>query len=701
MKIKIDGVGVVQVGDEFKNMSPDDQNAFVAHITQQASAGKKSGLPGPSDQAAPPPDKYQKAAQEDVARMNKLEMFGPGMGRRLLQGMTFGAGDELMAAADTPFEMFRQGTLNPVEGYNYAKAFQDERLKQARQNTGFAGDVAELGGGLLGGGNLAKAGLSLVRPGQGLLARTGAMAGEGAGYGGITGFNEGEGLADRLKGGANGAAAGAVVGGAIPLAASAAKTIASPAISNIMARVDPEGAARARLGQAVGESGKSLNDVAYDLSNAGAAGQGEFTVADALGNPGQRLLSTVARAPGEGRTQAVEFLNNRQAGQADRVGNIIDESLGVDKTGRQLASEKRAQAISEATPLYEKALGQPTVWTNRLQQFIDDPMSKIGLRRGLEIQRLESLAKGEPFNPHDYAIVDFDAAGDPIVGKVPNMRTMDAIKKGYDSILEDYRDPMSGKLNLDQRGRAIDMVRKSLLHQLDRANPDYAAARAAYAGPASEAEAVGLGKLAATRGRPTDTMDVFNKLGEPQKAAFRTGYADKLQEGIDRGAEGVNATRRFTSGKYQTELPTLALDQGPLRPGEQPEMLKRLGREQQMFETRRQAIGGSQTAENLADQAENQIDPRLAGYLLRGDIMGAGKHAFMGASNVLGGNTPQVRAELGNMLLQNDPKAVYGLLAKFKADQAKVARRRARIDKIAARGLLAGPSEYAGQKLSQ
>jgi hypothetical protein len=45
MKIKIDGVGTVNVGDEFGDMSPEEQSSFVAHIHEQAIAGKKSGIP--------------------------------------------------------------------------------------------------------------------------------------------------------------------------------------------------------------------------------------------------------------------------------------------------------------------------------------------------------------------------------------------------------------------------------------------------------------------------------------------------------------------------------------------------------------------------------------------------------------------------------------------------------------------------------
>ena len=50
------------------------------------------------------------------------------------------------------------------------------------------------------------------------------------------------------------------------------------------------------------ESGQSPDEIATALRQAQAEGQGNFTVADALGNSGQRTLSSVARTPGEGRT---------------------------------------------------------------------------------------------------------------------------------------------------------------------------------------------------------------------------------------------------------------------------------------------------------------------------------------------------------------------------------------------------------------
>lgn len=814
MKIRIDGVGLLNVGDDFANLSSDEQNAFVAHVRDQVGQGVKSAIPS---QSAQPQNtnfsgdrtsdkslselitgqsRYDTAAKAKADKLQQRGLLDAGVGQNILQGMTFGGSDEALALAETPMAMLENKTINPVEGYKYSKAFQNERLRRAKENTGLAGDAAELAGGVLSGGNLARGGMTLVREGQALLPRMASMATEGAGYGGATGFLTGE-DSGRVSGAATGAALGGALGGSIPAVGAGLKTVASPVVSNVMAYMDPAGSARARVARAVGESGRSVRDLFYDMGNAAASGQGGYSLADAMGNPGQRLLSTVARAPGEGRTQVYDFLNARQSDQANRVGNIIDEALGADRTGRQFSEAKLAQARREAGPLYEKAFeggsvaplenqfqtafaeaanatsqaeknlaaarqnqllskaklsnagenvygvnsamtadreantsildaerglleakkneqsilerlrqaqadgsaNKPgAVWSPRIQQFLDEPIIQAGLSNGLKIQRLNALAKGKKFDPTEFAIIGEDEAGNPLVGKVPNMRTLDAAKKGLDDILEQFRDKTSGRLQLNEYGRSVDQVRREFIRLLDEINGPYKQARAAYAEPASVREAVGSGENAATRGRYEDNIDTFNRLGDAQKGGFRVGYADKLNEGIERGAEGVHAARKFTSAKYSNELPELSLYQGPMRPGEQNEIFNRLGRENTMFETRRQAIGGSQTADNLTDQAENQIDPRVFGLLARGDFPGAGKQFLRGAGNTLGGNTPAVRKAMADILLTTgEGDGGRGLLRAIARDRFKQTRNQRNNARLL-RGLLAAEGDLVGSR---
>lgn len=125
MKIKIDGVGTVTVGDEFASMAPDVQNQFVAHIAEQVKAGKKSGLPtSPNDGKAESGGFLQTA--DDAIRL-------------AASGITGGYADKAAS--------FFGGT--PLE---------EERAKTeaARQRLGLAGTAAEIGGSLLPASRIAK-----------------------------------------------------------------------------------------------------------------------------------------------------------------------------------------------------------------------------------------------------------------------------------------------------------------------------------------------------------------------------------------------------------------------------------------------------------------------------------------------------------------------------------------------------------------
>lgn len=188
------------------------------------------------------------------------------------------------------------------------------------------------------------------------------------------------------------------------------------------------------------------------------------------------------------------------------------------------------------------------VWSPRVQQFLDDPIAKQGLKQGLAVQRLEALAEGRPFDPTELAIKGADEAGNPIVGAVPNMRTLDAVKRGLDNILDGYRDGVTGKLNLDQYGRAVDQVRRAFVSELDNLNPDYAAARQAFAGPSQLMDAARLGQRFASRD-PEVTTQMLNGMTDSEKDAFRTGALNSVKGMIN--SDTARAAGKFDATKAQ------------------------------------------------------------------------------------------------------------------------------------------------------
>lgn len=655
-------------------------------VAAQAAQKFMASAAAPATPAKAPPDKYQQAALDERAAgapdgaIDKVGRFlrnavvpvplrmaasaaddlsGGYLGalmQRGQQGSTLGARDEILAALRTPDEMYRRGTIDPREGYNYAKAREDLSLTDARAKTGIVGDVAEIGGGAVTGALAAPLGAArFLTPNAGLTARMFASAADAAGLGGFAGAMEGNGLGERATNAIQGGAIGGLLGGAAPAALAVASVIPKAIYSNVRALSNPTGFGQSQVARGVSESGMTPAQIAQKLSDADAAGQGMFTAADAMGNAGQRMLATTARAPGQARTDVVNFLNNRQAGQAERVAQITDEALGASGTARQTNAQLTKAAQAESAPFYEAALARKPVWNERLQQFFDDPVTKGGLREGVAVQRLESLASGKKFDPKDYAITGFNEAGDPIMSGVPNMRTVNLIKKGWDKQLEGYRDSTTGKLMLDEYGRALDNVRRTFLKEVDVVNPDYAKARSLYAGPAQIRDAVNMGAKAPTRGRSADNIDQFNRMSDPTQQGFRKGYADTLAARAEKGAMGENKVRPLTSDKSIAELDRLSLHQGPVAPGQISPLQQRLGREDTMFQTRNAAMGNSKTVENAADDAAMGMDPTVVASLVTqigtGNFTGALRTMLGAGQNMMTGNTPAVRQAVADILL--------------------------------------------------
>lgn len=215
----------------------------------------------------------------------------------------------------------------------------------------------------------------------------------------------------------------------------------------------------------------------------------------------------------------------------ERYMKLREEASEVEEA-RQAMLERFKQAQAD-----KSSGAKGAVWSPRIQEFLDDPDFKPGIARGLQIQRLEALAKGQKFNASEYAVVGTAEDGSPIVGAVPNMRLLDAVKKGVDAIIKDNTDPTTGKVN--ELGRALTLAKKSYLKEIDEINPDYAAARAQFGTDSDALAAIqegGVGFLNKMTG--PDRQNIVNRvfsgdnLMPEDVAAMRRqfAYAGKLND---------------------------------------------------------------------------------------------------------------------------------------------------------------------------
>jgi len=443
--------------------------------------------------------------------------------------------------------------------------------------------------------------------------------------------------ATRGEGPVGGAIMGGVLGAGAPVATKLIGAVTAPIASRIMAHVNPERYAQGQIARGVAESGQTPAEIEAAVRQAAAEGQGQFNVADVMGSPGQRLLSTVARANGEGRTAAVNALESRQAGQGRRVANALSEGFEAPQTAAQTRAGMEAARNDAADTAYGAVRNdaQPVDVTNVLDHIDANVPTEPAAPDTISgrLQRYHRMLSGEDGNLSDFASVQ-------------------RVRSELSDEVQTARQAGQGN-----RARMLGQVLRQLDTSLESASPGFRQANADFAQASRNINAIDQGRTAALRGRTEDTIPAFNALTPEGQAAFRTGYADPLIEQAQGGAYGVNKARPLTSDAFRDEAAAMA-------PGNDL-MQRRLARENTMFQTRNTALGGSKTADNLADQAAMSVDPALAvgviGHVLHGNAIGA-MHALGRAGAEFFGNTPAVRAAVGRYLLANGTTIAPGQL---------------------------------------
>lgn len=564
------------------------ENPFAKYAPQAALQ------PAPSDTSPTggnPFAKYAPAQSAPTPAPEKPQMNAIAAGQQgILKGMTAGYGDEIMAGMMTPVEMGIRALSGEDAGkgfgdrisnaYDISLANQRAQLQAAQEQHPIATGVGSVAGGLALGGTMAKGGVTLMNGAATLPKMMALGATEGGIYGAVGGFGEGQGsFDDRLNSAKSGAIWGATVGGAMPALARGV----GAGLSYVRDNMSASPAQRLILDDIAAE-GTTPQELAAKAKSLGPDGM--------LADTSETLrlrAEQLAQSDNPARPGIMDALKTRAAGAGDRINTIYDAAAGQRPDVKQTLDNIITQRSAAAQPLYEKALGRPVVWDNRLQQFIDDPIVKQGLAQGMKIQRLESLAEGTPFNPHDYAITDFDAAGDPIVTQVPNMRTLNVVKKGLDAMVEASKNEF-GKLS--EEGRAIDGVRRAFLNKLDAANPDYAAARQAWQGPTLTLQAFQKGQdILSSKVHPDFLAADIAKMSDAEKDALKLGLRAAVDRATGQVRNGALKGRTLLDSDWNERKILNVLGEQDGRP-----LINGLLGEQEMAATTNQALGNSATA---------------------------------------------------------------------------------------------------------
>lgn len=506
----------------------------------QSTAGETGPWSKYAAPAAPAPvDPYQQAAIEerDALKARGVDT-GAGYTRRLAQGASFGLADEIVAGAMTPLEMAKHGTFNPVEGYNYAKARENLILKDARENTGITGAIAEGVGGLATGGALAKAGVmptANLAPGTSLLKKAGVGALEGAGLGSVYGAAEGEGLGGRATGAAIGAGTGAAVGAAFPAVSqgvsSVYRAIQNSRAGNEVAKqtgVSPE--VMRMMGNALEADGTLGPQGIANMQRAGS----EAMLADA-GPNAKAILDTAIQRGGPGGVVARDAIAARAGRGARDLATALDKNLGKPRgvTATQTAIRKGTSGARSSA--YDAAYASPIDYADPsgqlLEELIKSRVPASAIRDANALMRLEG-------NSSKQILAKIGDDGSVIYETLPDVRQIDYITRALNQAAEsgDGAGALGGQTPL---GRAYQSLSREIRDTLRGQVPAYDAALKTAADPIQRSKAVELGSKLLS---PSMTRDAAAEAINGMTWAERTALAQGIRSNIDDAMARVTRT---------------------------------------------------------------------------------------------------------------------------------------------------------------
>lgn len=400
-------------------------------------------------------------------------------------------------------------------------------------------------------------------------------------------------LTDTLFGGT----LGALIGGGTGVASSGVR-----ALGEFIAREYPNSvttqsvqAIARRIAQDAKAEGLQAKDVIELVSEANAMGK-PATVSDMAGEGTQGLAGYLFRQPGgeragkqfDSRNVIRQALRERDKGAAERINRDVETYMFGGPTMYQ-ANEALTKARSaSARPFYEemeKTIVQPS---ERLNQFMGDPVVQEGLKRGLELERIRALTEGRTFDPQAAL-------------KEPTLSLLDMAKQGLDSMIDDESEELTRSLS--KKGVVLVGLRDAFLEFVDSIDSKgvYAKARALWEGPSAAKDAIKFGNTVFNRS-PEENAAKFAKLSPANQEFARLGVADKLKERIKKAGLSSDESRAVTKNDWTKDQ---------LRPffGNQEDFdnfIKAITIEQKMFDTGRAIMGGSQTAARVAEDMSTQ-----------------------------------------------------------------------------------------------
>jgi len=479
---------------------------------------------------------------------------------------------------------------------------------------------------------------------------------------------------------ASGAGAGALIGGGLGVSLPLALRAAGGAGKWLRERLFStpkvvQDRALEKINEAMRDAKVTPRDVQVKMAQDRAMGVPSVM---ANANPALRdLAEAVAQRTGPGSHAIENALTTQKLGARERIQAQTKAALKPVEY-YNMEDSLTAQLRNNAKGLYERAYAHGDVDDPRIVEVLKNPQFKAFFDKARSIADTEAqTAKLKGEDPLKFALPEiykpsgrFDASGAEILDlvKLPDVRTLDYIKRGIDATIDSG---FRGKGMSTAEASALRDLRKQFVNAIDENVPDYKLARKTYAGDLEILDALRMGKDQFKNLDHEQVKKMVDAMGSGEKDAFRTGVARSIYDTIMVPSNNPNTAQRVIgSPDMQKKLATLFDN-----PAEFDLYKAALMRESQLFGESNKILGNSATARRQElgrslDEDTGMIES--AAKAATGNFSGALSSLVMGA--IRSGQMSKARAEkMAEMLMAKDPNEVAAAVQMIEAYAAKQA----------------------------
>ena len=600
----------------------DEQLEAIASQQQDISALPDAELELIAQQSEVPPipEPVHPKTTEDIP-------YGAGLASQALQGASFYTSDEIMAGMDA----LTGEDYNPDRYRQFDKTFEMEHPKAAL--------AAQVVGGLTTGGTGAAKvlGSQAVKraPGvvKGVLAPAAVAATEGA-VAGAGNATEGH----RVKGAGIGAGTGLVLGAGMGAGTGAVKKLV---VDPLMARTK-KGAER--IGTNAVERAMARDKLTPEQA---MQKMDELGPDAALIDAGPNLSATgevIAGRPGQALTTAKEFLEKRGNGQAARILEGLEKSIG--KPGTDIIEDL------DTSKMFQDALKQRVPLTGKLKGLLMRP----GLTKAYAKARQLAAEQGEELPP----------VKDVLSGNFVEVETtvLHWLKKGLDDVLEPKRDAVTGMVqqNFGQNQlRALKKTRYEFRSLVKKLNPEYGKALGTVASGKRLEGAFDKGANFYKLRNPRSVEMQMKGMTDAEKRAYRRGIVQAVEDKVtDKSNLGYDVSRIVLgqAEKFEAAFGMQGKD-----------LIQAIRNDRDMMGTARTILGNSRTSfrREAAADFEGGVADNLAGAgmdAMTGNKVGLASRMARGASNYAKRPPEAAADKAAGILFTSDRKAIQDALSR-------------------------------------